>query len=92
MLKTALFDCAISEKCCSVDGGMGICRLFSSRPGDLTAQESPPPGICHPRKKKCQCPGFSPGGVGGALGADGIDGCINITLIFMSSSSEEFRN
>ena len=21
MLKTALFDCAINEKCCSVDGG-----------------------------------------------------------------------
>ena len=30
MLKTALFDCAISEKCCSVDEGRGICPLFSS--------------------------------------------------------------
>ena len=30
MLKMALFDCAINEKCCSVDGGRGICRLFSS--------------------------------------------------------------
>ena len=28
MLKTALFDCAINEKCCSVDGGGGICPLF----------------------------------------------------------------
>ena len=42
MLKTALFDCAINEKCCSVDGGRGICPLFSS----------PPPGIYHSRQKK----------------------------------------
>ena len=25
---------------------------FHPHPGDLTAQESPPPGICHPRQKK----------------------------------------
>ena len=30
MLKTALFDRAINKKCCSVDGGRGICPLFSS--------------------------------------------------------------
>ena len=36
MLKTALFDCAINEKCCSVDEGRGILPLFSS----------PPRGIC----------------------------------------------
>ena len=66
MLKMALFDCAINEKCCSVDGGRGICSLFSSPPrGDLTAQESPPLGICHPRQKKCQCLGVTPGGGGG---------------------------
>ena len=29
MLKMTLFDCAINEKCCSVDGGRGICPLFS---------------------------------------------------------------
>ena len=45
MLKTALFDCAINEKNCSVDGGRGICPLFSS----------PPPGVwqlrsSHPRE------------------------------------------
>ena len=28
MLKTALFDCVINEKCCNVDGGWGICPLF----------------------------------------------------------------
>ena len=40
MLKMALFDCAINEKCCSVDGGRGICPLFNfiPTPGDLTAQ------------------------------------------------------
>ena len=32
MLKTALFDCEINEKCCSFDGGRGICPLFSSPP------------------------------------------------------------
>ena len=33
MPKTALFDCAINEKCYSVDEGRGICPLFSSPPG-----------------------------------------------------------
>ena len=32
MLKMALFDCAINEKFCSVDGGRGICPLFSPPP------------------------------------------------------------
>ena len=41
----ALLDCAINKKCCTVDGGRGICPLFSS----------PPRGICqlkssHPRE------------------------------------------
>ena len=45
MLKMALLDCAINEKCCSVDGGRGICPLFVVP--DLTAKESPTPGICH---------------------------------------------
>ena len=52
MLKMALLDCAINEKCYSV----------VPTPGDLTAQESPPPGICHPGR-----------GGGGVLGAGGID-------------------
>ena len=52
MFKTALFDRAISEKCCRIDGGQGICPQFRPHPGDLTAHESPPPGICHPRQKK----------------------------------------
>ena len=69
MLKTALFDCAINEKCCSVDGGRGIRPLFLS----------PPWGSPHPREfaiqgKKTLMPGGQPGG---GLGAAGIDWCIN---------------
>ena len=45
MLKTALFDCAINEKCCSVDGGRGICPLFSSPPRGIRQLKNP-----HPRK------------------------------------------
>ena len=69
MLKMALFDCAINEKCCSVDGRRGICPLFSSPHRgiwQLETRESQPPGICHPRPKKCQCLGVSPAGGGWA--------------------------
>ena len=51
MLKMALFDCAITMKNVEVlteDGGIG--PLFSS----------PPPGICHPRRKKMLMPGDQP--------------------------------
>ena len=41
----ALFDCAINEKCCSVDGGRGICPLFSSPPRGIWQLKSP-----HPRE------------------------------------------
>ena len=36
--------------------------FFVPTPGDLTAQESPPPAICHRRQKKCQCLGSAQGG------------------------------
>ena len=38
--------------------------MFSPTLGDLTAQETPPPGICHPRQKKKLTPRGQPGGVG----------------------------
>ena len=41
MLKMALFDCAINEKCCSVDGGRGICGLFLSPPRGIWQLKSP---------------------------------------------------
>ena len=52
--KMALLDCAINKKCCTVDGGRGICPLFSSPPRGICNLKSP-----HPRefaiqgKKKC---------------------------------------
>ena len=39
---------------------------------DLTAQESSPPRICHPRQKNANARGSTWGG-GGGLGAAGID-------------------
>ena len=75
MLKTALFDCANNEKCCSVDGGRGICPLFSSPPRGIWQLKSP-----HPRefaiqgKINANARG-SASGVGG-LSAGGIDWCI----------------
>ena len=45
MLKMALFDCAINENCCSVDGGRGICPLFASPPWGIWQLNSP-----HPRE------------------------------------------
>ena len=33
--------------------------FFVPTPGDLTAQESPPPGICHPRQKNANARGLA---------------------------------
>lgn len=67
MLKTAVFDCAIGGKCCSVDGRRYLPSFFRPTQGDLTAQELPPPGIYHPRPKWW--------GGGGRLGAAGVFFC-----------------
>ena len=65
MLKMALFDCVINEKCCSVDEGRGLCLFFRPYPlGDLTAQEFPPPRICHPRQKNANALGSAREGAG----------------------------
>ena len=45
MLKMGLLDCAINEKFCGVDGGRGICPLFSSPPRRIWQLKSP-----HPRE------------------------------------------
>ena len=56
--KTALFDCVINEKCCSVDGGRGICQFKSP----------------FKAKKKANARGSEgEGGGGRALDAAGID-------------------
>ena len=41
MFKMALLDCTINEKCCSVDGGRGICPLSSSPPRGIWQLKSP---------------------------------------------------
>ena len=62
MLKMALLDCSINEKLVKVlMEDRAIALFFVPIPGDLTAaQESPPPGVCHPRQKK-YFSGVSPG-------------------------------
>ena len=61
MLKTALYDCAVSEKCCSV---------VVPTPGDLTAQESPPREVAIQGKKNANAWESAPGGGGGGVGAE----------------------
>ena len=49
----------------SVDGGRGICPLFSSPPRGFDSSRVPTPGnLPFKAKKKSQCPGVSPGGGG----------------------------
>ena len=63
MLKMGLLDCAVNEKCCSVDGGRGICRLFRPHPREFATQG----------KKNANARASARGeGVQG-LGAGGID-------------------
>ena len=67
MIKMALFDYAINEKCCSVDGGgPGICSLFSSPPRGFDSSRVPTPGNLPPKAKKLEMPGGQPGRGGGA--------------------------
>ena len=74
MLKMALFDCVINEKCCSVDGGRGICPLFSSPPRGFDSSRVPTPGNLPSKAQKMLMPGGQQGGGGVAgLGAGGID-------------------
>ena len=40
--------------------------FFRPHPGNLTAQESPPPGICHPRQKNANTRAREGGGGGGS--------------------------
>ena len=59
MLKTAPFDCAINKKCCSVDGGRGICPLFSCLPRGIWQLKSPHPREFAIQGKKMLMPGGS---------------------------------
>ena len=45
MLKTALFDCAISEKCCSIEGvTRHLPSFFVPHPGGIDSSRVPTPG------------------------------------------------
>ena len=76
MLKMALLDCAINEKCCSVDGGRGICPFFSYPPREFDSSRVPTPGdLTSKAKKKANSQGIS-----GDAGAAGIDWRINVKV------------
>ena len=66
MLKMALFDCAINEKCCTVDGGRGICPVFSSPPRGIWQLTSPHPREFAIQGKKNANAWGQPGGGGWA--------------------------
>ena len=59
----ALFDCAINEKCCSIDGGQlrtgHLPSFFVPTTGNLTTQKSPP-GNLPSKAKKMPLPGGQP--------------------------------
>ena len=65
MLKMALLDCAINEKCCSADGGQGICPLFSSPPPrgfDSSRVSTPREFAIQGNKKSANTRGSATGG------------------------------
>ena len=67
MLKMALFDCAISEKCCSVDGGRDISLFFIPTPRVFASSRIPTPGNLPSKAKKILTPGGQLGGGRGGM-------------------------
>ena len=66
-LKLVLFDCAINEKCCSVDGGQGICPLSRPHPREFDSLKVPTPGNLPSKNANAQGSAGGRGG-GGARG------------------------
>ena len=65
MVKMALLDCVVNEKCCSVDGGRSICPLFSSPPRQIWQLKSPhPQEFAIQGKKNANAWGSAQGGEG----------------------------
>ena len=76
------FDCAVNEKCCSVDGGPGICSLFSSPLRGIWQLKSPHPqefAFLGKKKQKKNSNAQESAWEVGALGAAGIGWCITAT-------------
>ena len=66
----------------SVDGGRGICPLFSSPPRGFDSSRVPTPGnLPFKAKKKANAQGSARGG--GGLVAAGIDWCIPSKRVFI---------
>ena len=99
IIKMALLDCPINEKCCCVDGVRVICLLFSSPPREIWQLKSPHPCVLHLRQKNADARGsawVSPGGGdgvggGGCLGAAGIDWCKKGVNYFPSRANYQFE-
>ena len=68
MFKTALFDCAINEKCCSVDGGRGIFPFFCPHPGGFDSSRVPTHENLPSKAKHGGQSGGQPGGGGVVAG------------------------
>ena len=70
MLSTALFNCAINEKCCSVDGGRAFAFIFRSHPRGFDSSRIPTHGNLPSKrgKKNANARGISQG-----LSTAGID-------------------
>ena len=92
----SLFDCAISEKCCSIDGGRGSCPLFSSPTREIWQLKCPHPWeFAIQGKKNANARGSARGG--GGLGAGGIDWgiiasitkCENVSLGIFNGCKEK---
>ena len=85
MFKTALFDYAINEKCCSVDRGRGICPSFLPHPGGFDSSRVPTPRNLSSKAKKKNANARGLAREGG-LGAAGIDWQLgqvsNLSLVF----------
>ena len=57
MLKTALFDYAINEKCCSVTEDGAFALFFRPPPGGFDSSRVPTPGNLPSKAKKMVMPG-----------------------------------
>ena len=68
MLKMALLDYVVNEKCCSIDRGRGICRLFSSPPRGIWQLKPHPREFATQGKKNANARESAGGGEGGRAG------------------------
>ena len=73
MLRMALFDCAINEKCCNLTEDEAFALFFRPHPGGFDSSRVPTLRNLPSKAKKLLMPW---GQLRGVLGAGGIDWCI----------------